>query len=83
MITEKALHRALEKCYDASTRLYGALSELGEMASEIYGEELQADMCGGDEIEFRHVDNTGMAHAFDCVRIEDILNRLHGKKDRI
>ena len=56
----------------AADRLSAALGELSDIATEIYGEDLQADLCGGGEIEFRRRNDDGYFDAFDCVRLEDI-----------
>ena len=66
------LKKAEEKVLDASTKLSFALGHLSSIASEIYGEELQADLCNGDEIEFRRIDEHGFVDDFDCIRIEDL-----------
>ena len=70
------LRRATNRVLDLSSRLSGALAELSDIATEIYGEDLQADLCGGGEIEFRRRDESGYFDALDCVRIEDIEKRL-------
>lgn len=66
------LKKAEEKVLDAYIALSSALGNLSSIASEIYGEELQADLCGGDEIEFRRIDEHGVVDDFDCIRIEDL-----------
>ena len=66
------LKKAEQKVLDASTALSSALGHLSSIASEIYGEELQADLCGGEEIEFRRSDEHGVVDDFDCIRIEDL-----------
>ena len=65
------LKKAEEKVFDASAKLSSAIGHLSSIASEIYGEELQADLCGGGEIEFRRYDKHG-ADDFDTIRIEDL-----------
>ena len=70
------LRRAKRRVFDAANRLSAALGELSDIATEIYGEDLQADLCGGGEIEFRRRDERGYFDALDCVRLEDILNKL-------
>lgn len=70
------LMRNVNKVRDAENRLSYALSELSAIATEIYGEDLQADLCSGAEIEFRRRDKDGYFDALDCVRLEDILKKL-------
>ena len=70
------LRRAVRAVLDLENRLSLALSNLSSVATEIYGEDLQADLCGGSEIEFRRRGDDGYFDALDCVRIEDIEKRL-------
>lgn len=70
------LRRALRRVYDADNNLNAALTHLSEIASIIYGEDLQADICGGGEIEFRRRGENGYFDDFDCIRAEDIESRL-------
>ena len=69
-ITE--LRRAERRVFNASNRLSAALEELSNIATEIYGEDLQADLCGGGEIEFRRRGLDGYVDDYDYVKIEDI-----------
>lgn len=68
---------------DLQRRLSFSMQKLGVMASKIYGEELVADMCNGNEVEFRHVvEGEGFVDDFDCIRVEDVINRyekMHGQ----
>ena len=61
-----------KKVYELSSKLNGALNELSEAATKINGQPLVADLCGGDEIEFRRLDKDGIPNDYDCIRIEDI-----------
>ena len=70
------LRRAERRVLDAANRLSAALGTLSNIATEIYGEDLQADLCGGSEIEFRRIGSDGYFDALDCVRIEEIEKRL-------
>lgn len=69
-ITE--LRRAERRVFNASYRLSMALEELSNIATEIYGEDLQADLCSGGEIEFRRRGRDGYVDDYDYVRLEDI-----------
>lgn len=60
-------------CLKLDNRLECKMSELGRLATEIYGEELVADMCAGSEIEFRRLDDDGFVDADSTIRIEDII----------
>jgi len=68
---KKKLMAAYKKAMEAESALSMRLQFLANIASEIYGEELTADLCEGSEIEFRREGD-----AFDVVRLEDILSRL-------
>lgn len=76
MTQRTELRRAVNRILDLENRLSGALAQLSDIATEIYGEDLQADLCGGSEIEFRRRGEDGYFDALDCVRLEDIEARL-------
>lgn len=67
----KTLKKLENACFEASIKLSFALERLGEAASNILGYEVKADLCGGDEIEFRMPDD-----AFSVIRIEDVLAKI-------
>lgn len=79
-MTEKQLRRLYQKCIDTDHALMNALGSLGEFVSEIYGEDIIADICAGSEIEFRHVLNDGVADPEDTIRLEDVIERLRENK---
>ena len=54
-------------------RLACKMGKLGRLATEIYGEEIIADMCTGSEIEFRRLDDDGSVDADSTIRIEYII----------
>lgn len=68
---KKKLMAAYRKAMEAESVLSMKLQILASIASEIYGEELSADLCEGSEIEFRRDGD-----AFDTIRLEDILGKL-------
>lgn len=69
-ITE--LRKAERRVFNASNRLSAALEELSNIATDIYGEDLQVDLYGDGEIEIRRRGRDGYFDDHDCVRIEDI-----------
>lgn len=75
MATKKLLLNQYRKCENLVVDLMSALEKLSAIASELYGKDLTACMNGGSEIEFRSM-VMDMPDADDCVRIEDILERL-------
>lgn len=65
-----SLKKQYEKCLKASNNLETELQVLSRIASDVYGQELKADICPGDEIEFRPIDDE-----FICLKIEDIIKQ--------
>ena len=66
------LERAYRNVCIAANKLSKSLEILSSVASELYGEELHADLCSGEEIEFRRLKN-GHIDDYDTLRIEDIM----------
>ena len=60
-MTRRQIENQINRVLSASRRLDGELSVLGTMASEIFGTEYIADLCAGDEIEFRPMMEDGIA----------------------
>lgn len=75
-MTETQLRRLVNNVYAASDKLISALSKLSQAASTVLGYEVVADICAGKEIEFRKVDESGVAVWDDCIRIEEIISKL-------
>ena len=71
MATIKDLNKAEEKVFNYNNKLMRALEELSIIASDLYGEELVANICNGSEIEFRTEDDPDGLHSIS-LRIEDI-----------
>lgn len=68
----KLVKRQYQKVLDASIVLSNSLQLLSIAASRVYGEELEAEICAGEEIEFRTVNNPDGLNGI-ALRIEDIL----------
>lgn len=86
MITIKELSRIEDRVYRYSSSLTGELEKLGNIASKILGFEVIADICGGEEIEFREVGKGDYVKDFTCLRMEDViaeLKRTEGTKTNI
>lgn len=73
---ENKLKSMEQKCYKIESELDAALSKLSIMASEILGYEVCADLCHGGEIEFRRVDDFDVVDSFDCIRMENVIDKL-------
>ena len=63
--------RLYQRALDASINLNISLERLSVAASQLYGEELDARICAGEEIEFRTVDDPDGFNG--TLMIEDIL----------
>lgn len=82
-ITFKDIAR-LDKAYNEALSLNDKLSlklqELSTIASEIYGQQLNADICSGSEIEFRISVYDVLSDDESCIRIEDIIEKYENNK---
>lgn len=76
MATINELNKAYEKALDYSNKLMGALEKLSVIASDLYGQELKANICNGSEIEFRPEFDPDGFHTIS-LRLEDIIERNH------
>lgn len=79
-MTIKELCRIENKVYDLSASLMCQLRILGKAASEILGYQVDADLCNGNEIEFRTVGEDGIADTNSCIRMEEVIDKLKYKK---
>lgn len=68
----KLVKRRYRSALRASLMLSNSLQLLSIAASQLYGEELDAQICAGGEIEFRTADNPDGRNGI-ALRIEDIL----------
>lgn len=68
------------RCLDLENKIELKMQQLSRNATEIYGEELRADMCEGDEIEFRTLDEDGYVNADSVILIEDIIKKEEMKQ---
>ena len=76
-MTDKEKLQVLEtECYLANDLLLAKLGMLSETATKILGYFVIADICGGNEIEFRKVNNNGIPDDFSTIRMEEILKSV-------
>lgn len=68
---KKEFGDAVTRAIYYSNNMIAALSKLSIVASEIYGEELTATICNGEEIEFRVKGDDILT-----ISIDDILCKL-------
>lgn len=73
MASKKDVIAAEKKVLRCANELSAALQTLSKIASEIAGEDLEAMLCNGEEIEFR-VNGRDSMETYGYV--EDILNML-------
>ena len=76
MSSRSELISVYNRCLEYSNRLDSALQELSSISSEIYGRDLHADICNGDEIEFRELDENGYIDSDSIILFEEILKKL-------
>lgn len=75
-MTKSEIKKAYAKCLQKSRELELAMQALSAKVSQALGVDYIADICNGDEIEFRSLDKYGLADEKDCMRIEEILKKL-------
>ena len=64
--------RRYQSALHASIMLSNSLQLLSIAASQLYGEELEAEICAGEEIEFRTANDPDGLNGI-ALRIEDIV----------
>ena len=73
MIPVKTIIREYENTVDAARRLQSQIGRLSGIVSSYLGEEVVADICGGNEIEFRRMKD-GFIDGDSTIRLEDIIH---------
>lgn len=69
----KDVLKAYDRVMSAIDTLDNETQALGAVASDYTGVDLRADICNGNEIEFRIRDDNGEWDAFSCIRLDDII----------
>ena len=68
--------------HDDAVRLSSSLTALSQAATEILGYPVHADLCGGEELEFRRCDEDGYgADDFSCIRPEEVIEKIREKRN--
>ena len=75
-VTEKQIRKIEDKVYKLSSDLTAELEKLSSIATDILGYDVVSDICNGSEIEFRTIDKCGYVDDYECIRIEDVINKL-------
>lgn len=76
MVTKKQLLAAESAVLTTAAQLSYKLGRLSNLATDALGFNVQADLCGGGEIEFRCVDDRGYVDAFSTITMEDIIRKI-------
>ena len=76
MVTKKQLLAAQNAVLSTAAELSEKLGKLSRLATDVLGFNVQADLCGGGEIEFRCEDDRGYVDAFSTIRMEEIIDNL-------
>lgn len=71
-IKEK-IEAAERKVLRAANKFSATLEELSILVSDLTGEMITADYCGGGEIEYRHGSDSEDTDDMECMRTDDIL----------
>ena len=67
------LKRLEHKVYDYESKLRGSLEELARAVSPVLGYDVVADLCQGQEIEFRVNGDDDVPDSDSCIRMEDVI----------
>ena len=76
IMTRKEFNQQIINTQNALHQLSFELSKLGSMASVALGYDVECDVCNGDEIEFRKIEEDGVANSASHIYPEDILAKL-------
>lgn len=76
----KQINRFEKKAIKESGELLSTLQILGKLASEATGVELVADICNGEELEFREVAPDGVDNEKTCYKKEDLFKGYNFRK---
>lgn len=75
-MTRKEFNQQIVNTQKALQQLSFELSRLGKMASVALGYDVECDICNGDELEFRKIEEDGIADSASHIYIEDVLAKL-------
>ena len=72
-MTDKQIIELSNEVLSISVDLTSKLQVLARVASERLGYDVVADLCNGEEIEFRRIMDDGIPDADSCILLEGIL----------
>ena len=67
------LRKSYNRLLSLNSELMSERGKLSALASKVLGYEVVADLCNGDEIEFRRILPDGSPDTNDYIRIEGII----------
>lgn len=70
------LKKLEHKVYDYESKLRGSLEELAKAVSLVLGYEVVADLCNGQEIEFRVIGDNDVPDDDSCIRMEEVIAKI-------
>ena len=76
IMTRKEFNQQIINTQKALQQLSFELGRLGSMASVALGYDVECDVCNGDELEFREIEEDGVANSESHIYLEDILAKL-------
>lgn len=76
MVTKKQLLAAESAVLTTAGELSIKLGRLSNLATDVLGFDVRADLCSGGEIEFRCVDDRGYVDDFSTIRMEDVIRKI-------
>lgn len=72
----RELKRLEKKVYDYESKLNGSLEGLAIAASLVLGYEVVADLCHGNEIEFRVYGDNDVPDTDSCIKMEEVIAKI-------
>lgn len=72
----RELKRLEQKVYDYESKLNGSLEELAKAASLALEYEVVADLCHGNEIEFRVYGDNDVPDTDSCIKMEEVIAKI-------
>jgi hypothetical protein len=76
IMTRKEFNQQIINARNALRQLSCELGILCNMASVALGYDVECDVCNGDELEFRKIEEDGVADSASHIYIEDVLAKL-------
>ena len=76
IMTREEFNQQIINTQKALQQLSFELGILGKMASVALGYDVECDVCNGDELEFRKIEEDGVANSASHIYIEDVLVKL-------